>query len=796
MFPALGALTVYGFTAALALGAAHRWVLRVPLRAALLLAAAPLLFTGPAIVTGGIFAPVDIAYQAEPLKALAAEHGVVRTVNPLLVDVVSQMLPSHQALRDSVFEGRLPLWNRCVLAGEPLLGLAQPAIFHPATALGLLLPLPQAWNFEVSVRLLIGLACAYLFFRGIGAAEAGAMLGAFAWAFSDFLFFFVGYPLTTSVAPFPLLALALLRLAHGAGRAAVGLTVFALVLTVVAGHPETLLFSVTGAGLLFVFELSSAKPGARLRPVLLALGAGAMAAGLTAVVLLPFLEILPQTLQHVLRSHERDWSSTRSETPVECLRRLVPSVVPYAYGALGKSRVLDRLSVPAGYAGSLLFPFAAAGLVGRDRRRYTFLVLAAIGLAVHLRLPGVADFVSKLPLFDIAVNDYFIFLSVFGLAGLAVLGATRLTRGEGAQPFVAGAVTATLAVLVIVAVRAPALAALGMDGGYLRERLLCQVGPLAAGALLVGVLARRGRLGARTVAVLAMVFVAGRRVEEAGVYPTYPATALHPRLALLDPIPRGRPVRMMALHDTFTPNIAASYGVEDVRGYEAMTLRRYADLYALWCTQLPAFYNRVDDPATPFASFLGVRYVVVPPGSAAPAGWPVLAEERGSRLVENPKALPRAFAPAHVAWIGDGQKALFTTQTIQDFANDGVVGAARPGPIGWLPNGPADVEVSGYVGDRLALSIVSRDPVFVGTSVPAWKGWRLSLDGVRAPLLPFDHAFLGFQVPRGRHEAVLRYLPDGFLYGSAISGATALACIALLLRTRRRGPAPTASRLA
>lgn len=784
MWAVLSTLAVYGATAAAALWLAHRFVLPIPRRAALLLVAAPLLFTGRAIFTGGILAPLDIAYQAEPLHSVASEYATAHTVNPLLVDVVSQMLPWRAAVREAAAEGRFPLWNRYVLAGEPLHGVAQPAIFNPGTWIGLLLPMPQAWNFDISLRLLIALSSAYLFFRGIAASQVPALLGAAAWAFSAFLLFFVGYPLAPSVAPFPLLALGLLRLVKEGSRRAVGLTVCALVLSVVAGHPETLLFSVFGGGLFFLGELAAAGPGRRLRPVLLCLVAGGLALGLAGVVLLPFLEILPQTRQYVMRGIPHLWGS-RSEPLLECLRRLLPSIVPYAYGALGRSDIVGRLIVPAGYAGSLLFPFAAAGLSLRSRRRWVFLGLALSGLALNVRLPGVAGPLAKLPLFDIAVNDYLIFLTVFGLAGLAVLGAEGLLHGEGARPFLAGTVITLAALLAVTSARAAGMIELGMSSDYLRYRVLLQIVPVLGAASLVAVLARRGRLGAPAVVLLSIVFVGERRLEEAETYPTYPERAFYPPLKLLDPIPRGTPVRMVSLFHSFTPNIGAVYGVEDVRGYEAMTFGPLADTFDMWCVQMPAYYNRVDDPTSPFLAFLGARYVLFPPGIEAPAGWRVLAEEHGSRLIENPRALPRAFSPAHVAWVGDQKRAAEVLRTIQSFASDGIVGRARSAPPHWLPNGPADVKIVSYSSGRMALRIESKAPVFIGTSVTAWKGWKLRLDGSRAPLLPFNHAFLGFEAPAGRHEAILRYEPDGYRYGAAISGATLLLLGVSLLRVWR-----------
>jgi hypothetical protein len=791
---ALGALAIYSAAAFLALALAHRWVQPIRPGAALLLAAAPLLLTGRAMFSGGIVAPLDVAYQAHPLREIAGQHGASIERNPLLVDVASQMLPWRQAVRASVAQGRFPLWNRYVLSGEPLLAVAQPAIFHPATWIGLPLPLPEAWNVDLSLRVLIALGSGYLFFAGTGAAESSALLGSFAWAFSDFLFFYVGYPMSPSVAPFPLLLLGLVRLAGGeGGHRAVGLMTAALVLSVVAGHPETLFFSVAAGGVFFLAELLGTPSGRRLRPMLLALLAGVLALGLSAVVLLPILEALPQTLQHALRGVPGGWTS-RAVAADEALRRLVPSVVPYAFGSPGRGSVVGRLILPAAYAGSLLWPFAAAGLASPGRRRWIFTAFVAAGVALNVRLSGIAGPLSKLPLFDIAVNDYLVFVAVFGLAGLGVLGAERLRRGEGAGAYVAGAVAATIVVGLVVAARAEGLAFLGIDRQFLRNHILLQALPPVAAAVFVRSSARRRTLGGGAVAILVLAFVAQRGLEEADVYPTFSRSAFYPPLPVLDPIPRGTPVRMAALDYAFTPNIAAMYGLEDVRGYDAMTLKAYSDTYPFWCRPLPGFFNLVSNPSSPWLAFLGARYVLVPPDARAPEGWRVLASDHGSRLLENPKALPRAFAPAHVAWVGDRELALAVIQSIGDFANDGVVGAAQPGPRGWLTNGPARVDVTSYGEDRMTLAIDSAASVFVGASVPGWKGWRLNLDGSSAALYPFNHAFLGFQVPAGRHEARLCYRPDSFILGSAVSAATALLAASLLLLPaagrRRRAPAP------
>ena len=785
MLIVLRSLLVYFGTAALLLVLAHRFVLRLRLLPALLLAVAPLIFTGHALLTGGVFAPLDVAYQAQPLRSLRSERGIERTWNPLTVDVVSQMIPWRKAVREAFSQGRVPLWNPYVLAGEPLLAMAQPAVLHPGTWIGALLPLPQAWTFDMTLRFFLGLASAFLFLKGTGSSELASLLGASAWAFSDFLVFYVGYPVTPSVAPFPLLLLGLARLARDADRSAVVLTAAALCATIVAGHPETLLFCVFGAGLYFLFELAAAGRGRRLRPVLLSLAAGALALGVTAVVMLPFVDALPQTWQHTIRTRFHA-GSVRSEPGLEVLRRLLTSAVPFAYGALGRSEFLGRLITPAGYAGALLFPFAAAGLTAPGRRRWILFGIGLLGLALHARVPGITDAVVALPLFDIAVTDYLVFLWTFALAVLAAMGLDRLRAGGGVAAFLAGTVLSVSVTVLAGMLRAGPLRDLGMESGYLRVRLLLQVVPLLAVAVVGAALLRRwGRIPATAAAALLLHFVAVRRAEEAEIYPTYPASAFYPPLPALDRIPRGVPERFTSFRWTFEPNIAAMYGLEDVRGYDAMTFRPLAETYGLWCVQQPAFYNRIDR-AGAFLSLLNVRYGLVPPGSEAPAGWMAVSEGRGGRVFENPQALPRAFAPRHLAWTADGDEQMRILGTIWDFENDGVAGRTLDGPLRWRDNGPARVDVVSYAPERLGLSIDASGPALVGTSIPAWRGWRLTLDGRNAPLTGFDHAFVGFEVPAGRHEAVLRYLPASFVWGAGISAATVLLIAAMVLAPRAR----------
>ena len=121
---------------------------RVPWKAGVFLALLPLAFTGKAFLRGDLYGPSDLYYADEPWREVAAENGIRGVANPILSDLAFANLPWRAAVREALVNGRLPLWNRFVVTGNPLLGAAQASVFHPATWLGIFLPLAESWTFK------------------------------------------------------------------------------------------------------------------------------------------------------------------------------------------------------------------------------------------------------------------------------------------------------------------------------------------------------------------------------------------------------------------------------------------------------------------------------------------------------------------------------------------------------------------------------------------------------------------------------------------------------------------------
>jgi hypothetical protein len=760
---------------------ARRFAGPLSVRAGVFLAAAPLLFTGAAMLSGRIYGPADLYYGHDPWRRVAAEHGVTGIANPILSDLAFANLPWRAAVREALVNGRFPFWNRFVLGGNPLLGAAQAGVFHPATWLAIGLPVALSWTFSCTFTIFLSLLCAAVFFLDFRLSTVPVLVGAVGWGFSTYLLFWNGWSVGPAVAGFPLLLLGLRRMASG-GVNGVGLTVAALLLTFAGGHPETFFHCVAAGSVYFAWELWPGR-GRIAKALRFAAVAGVLAFLFAGPQLFPLVEAIRHSAEYrARRAVVASGRSSQSVSAGEAAARLLPAVLPFAYGIYGRSPVQsernDGSGMPLAYGGAVLFPLAAVGLLRTGRRgRSIFLGFLVAGLLFGASAPGLIDVVTRLPLFSMALNYRLIFLAAMGLAGLAAFGTERICRDESSRALAIASV-ATLALL---------LAALFLSRGIFRERglpdsftqssFVWEIAPVALLAAAAIFFSRNRRAILFSVAVLLLTQRFG---EMGGVYPTLPSEALAPPLPELAGLRAGGPARVIAAGDAFRPNGAALYGLEDARGYESLVLDRFADTYPLWAKPQFASFNRVDDLAVPFLSFLNVRFAVAPPEAPVPNGWQVRSLGREMAIFENPRALPRVFAPTRIRSGGDPARALAEMRAATDFSETAWI----PGATAEVGNGRAEISLRASGPDLIA-TVSAAERVFLATSLPDWPGWIAESASQKISLVTANHAFVGFWLNAGRQTVRLHYRPASFSYGLAAFALGLLAASASAFRPLR-----------
>jgi hypothetical protein len=310
------------------------------------------------------------------------------------------------------------------------------------------------------------------------------------------------------------------------------------------------------------------------------------------------------------------------------------------------------------------------------------------------------------------------------------------------------------------------------DPDYGRNRILAELLFLGIAVTLLVVRVRW------LIPALVVLVCVQRWVSEADTFRTFPAAAAYPRLTLLEPLQHARgPYRVVGKKGAFPPAMNIFYGLEDPRGYEAMTYAPYWHTFPLWSGPHGVWYNHVEALEAPFLSFLNVRFAIQDQADAIPDGWHVVTTANGAKLLENDRVIERIFVPQQVALHAmSPQEVVERMSDAKEFRS--VTWIDSPDVTGVRDNGPGRITLrSRSRGGAYTFDANMQNEGWVVISDAAWRGWRATVDGRRADLRHANAAFLAVLVPRGHHRVRLTYVPSSFVIGAGLTFATVLALV-------------------
>jgi len=784
-----------------------RWYDRVPARVALGFALAVALLYGEVLAGGGVLLPLDNLRGDAPFQGLtpADPHG-----NLLQGDLLYLIHPARREARRALAAGEWPLWSPRIGAGMPLMADPQAQALQPLTTLGEG-PLPAAAGpaAVAALRTLLALIFTYLLLRRLGGGRGPATAGAFAYGLGGFLQLWVGWPLANTAALLPAVLYALVRSEEeGGGVAAPGrrrdwaLLVLSTAALLLAGHPETIVYALVVVAVFAVARLRRRAAGRRLAWAGRVVTAFGLAATLAAPALLPFAEILPHTLRWArFQAH-----SVASEPPggPEAARgdlapgadpgrapatRLIQAVAPNAFG---NSRFVHYWGLrntnedAAGFVGTAtllaallaLLLAALSWIFGRRSSGWTApavrharlgLVLAGTA-AVLLALP--AGWGGVVP--PGGLSGRLALVLDLGLALAATGALERFRRGGlprwfrwGAPPAVALAL-AGFHLWAYAAWRSPADPATldVLRWGWVHWHLR-----FAALAAVVLVLGAGKRWTAPAVALLVAVELilahapANPPMPQRLAFPSPPALAFLEQ-AVLDQSggSDGGGARLAGAGKVLLPNLAAVYGLADVRVFSPLTPLTYARLLApaiaSWDGEIPLLDDR-DHPR--LYDRLGVGWLLLAPGGTCPAGTATAFDDPSGLVCRRPGARPLLTA--------DGRP----PRTLHRAAG-GAWWAAR---LGAPRNaGPYRLEtaIAALPGWRVLAAGGPTSATRAATRVQpsgaaGFPRRAVPLDGpaVGASDGP-GQALLAASLPRESRRVDLLYRPTGFLVGMLLAG--------------------------
>jgi hypothetical protein len=295
--------------------------------------------------------------------------------------------------------------------------------------------------------------------------------------------------------------------------------------------------------------------------------------------------------------------------------------------------------------------------------------------------------------------------------------------------------------------------------------------PLALGVVASGgldalrdrIAARGGtRRAARLAAALLLLATAELVLRARGVHAVTPASTVAPMTPLLSALGAESGVfRVLPLHTLLPPNSATDYGLDDVRGYDALapagwlTARRAMGRFGPTPTTTDGVEPWDLAPGGRALDFWNVRYLLLDPRFAFSAAE--LNARRGLDLEETYSG-------------PDGR--ILRNRRVQPRARLSVSGSVilrQRRPTRW------DFEIDAASAGEFLLA----DPYF--------PGWRAAVDGRRVGLDLPAGAPIAFPVPAGRHRVRIDYRPRSLAWGGALLVSSVLVLLAL---SRRPRPAP------
>ena len=400
------------------------------------------------------------------------------------------------------------------------------------------------------------------------------------------------------------------------------------------------------------------------------------------------------------------------------------------------------------FAGTAVAALAIIGLFSRRRPAWFLRILGVATLLVALGTPLLVFPYVLLPGFDnLKPLGRTLFLFSFALAALAGFGVDHLRRGLSRSR-----VGRALAAIVVVA---------------------------AIGTTIVQL-----------------------RFYDSRVEHTQSATSreLYPPTPILERLAKAHDPRVLPLQWVLPGSAALIYRLRNALGYESLVPARTQDFWRV-VTGVPVgslSHEPVQSAFEPWPVLGDVRLDLLPKAAvdfvaarpdarARGTGLRIVYRGRDGLLLRVPGPLPRTYLVGRCEATEDSRSALARYQTPsfdprtavlleQDYLRRQGIScdATSGGAIGESHVVHEDV-------DMLRIEVDARRPGFLIVDDSWDPGWRATVDGSNAAVLPANSVFRAVPIEKGRHAVVLSYRPWSYELGLRISAVAALFTLGVLV---------------
>lgn len=791
-----------------------------------------ILLLGSSLVGRTVYAPVDLLARPNILIPRDPDAAPLVARNRTLSDLIYVAVETREFATKEFSAGRLPVWQPANFAGAPFATWPK---YSPFELLTYLAPWPAslAWGQLLQV-LTYGVGTWVFLRRVLGLSYWPAAIAAWCAPLTGFLSLWQGFPVVPPVCwlPWSLIAVRQAIAAPGKWSNVGQAVVTALIL--LSGQVDVGGLVLLTTGLYAVWLLIQERLAGRNWQSLGCSVTGISAAWLLGILLAtPYLLPLVAYVKTGARMQSR--SEGAEERPPIGWSALPAVALPEIYGNLrrGSLRLASDNNLESSataYAGLLAALWIAplAWCHAKLRRESAFLLLLALaGLAWTLNIPGVVNLMRLAPLNMLSYNRW-AFATCWAILVLTAIGLEMLFSGPFPVRrwfFVPMTIVAAFGIWCVwrsAFLPEPLRTELeaGIVNGLEKTLTLEYLNAVrktfkrcyesGAAMSFIALIGWVSTLGAsdralrcrRVAAILLPIELLSFSIRESRDRQADRAL-FFPRVAALETLAKqaeGRIWGVMCL----PPNLNQTQNLEEIRGYDGVDPADFLKLFNLATDpefvgeREAATFNAmplwiVDENGQrrlhPVADLLNVRHLVYrrPP----PEDVTISIHEEDYWVVENARALPRAFVPKSVRVAPQLQEALdllgrseFDPKKLAVLHQPLAVPKEMAGTVSIHHETPARV--------RLDAEMTTDGLVVVSELWDA--GWRAELDGTACPIHRVNVALRGIRIPAGSHTVVMTYVPVGLREGMILCGVSAVALLVwtLLLVVRSHGHRATA----
>jgi O-antigen/teichoic acid export membrane protein len=857
----------------------------------------PLLLFWPVTLGGKTLLPVDNVYQWQPWKAAAEQFNAQIPQNQLVSDLILENYAWKHFIVESISNRQIPLWNPNLFGGAPFLANGQHSAYYPFSLLFYILPLMLAYGWFTVSQLFLAGAFMYAFTRVLGMGRLASLTAAIIYQLSGFYIVSAVFTMIIAAAAWLPLLLAAIELIIQQrsimGRPStvpwIVLGAIALACQIMAGHIEITYYTLLIMALYALWRLvvrprttdrrQQALAGdwrlavrnwlkfAR-RPVAALIVMILLGAGMSAIQLLPNVEILSQNFRvgSATLDQVRSWALPP--------RHVLAMLMPNFFGNPAEHTVFDILTgqnvllnspfsaqnpqgvystmwgiknyVEGGaYLGILplllaIYAIVRGGYPHTRSHRWFFVFLGAISLAFMFGTPLYAILYYGLPGINQLHSPFrWIWPFTISIAVLAAIGVDALMihhqRDKYVRPrkgpikwfclngpvsfrtilaalafwpgvimlvglFVSRLIFSTQSIaLADKLLQSMALANTAFDNPQLfyshlwRNLLLFASFLTMSGVVLrvslcpIFVPLPKGRQVAIWKPLLLIVIVLDLFVGAIGFNPAVDPKLLDYTPPVIGFLKQDQSQWRFTTFDphgrkTFNANGGWPYDLQDVRGYDSIILKQYADYMGVIEAQNETQFNRIQPITTyggldsPMLDLLNVKYVLADPDVPIESPKFKLVYDAEVKVYENLGVLPRAFTmPIGCETITDDPLAALrqhdprSTVIVDTPKLDSRLRGNDVAPCALVPADVIDYQINDVVIKTKADQpswLVLNDTYFNG-----WLAYSVQADGTEKEV-PIYRAYGNFRavpIEAGAQTIHFKYSPMSFKLGLFIS---------------------------